>query len=113
MKIATDKTQGKVLRTFLPKASNDMYYWCGEVLRIGSHLAMEEDLDIPAWSLSALFNVIPLDRVLLNTYEGFYYGSVYYWDKKEETHEIESEGCTDPIDAMVDLIVKLHEKDLI
>ena len=59
MKSYTDLEQSKKLAEFLPLETADMYYWCGEDLRIGSHKAMDLDYDIPCWSLAALFNMLP------------------------------------------------------
>jgi hypothetical protein len=36
-----------------------MFYWCGTDLRIGGYKAQDKDTDIPAWSLSALLDIIP------------------------------------------------------
>lgn len=58
-KIATDIVQSKKLAEILPIESADMYYWCGEQIRIGSHKAMDKDLDIPCWSLATLINLLP------------------------------------------------------
>ena len=51
--------QSKILmEKGIPSKTADMYYWCGDQIRIGGYKAMDLDYDIPAWSLSALLDVI-------------------------------------------------------
>lgn len=59
MKSYTDLQQSKKLAEILPLESADMYYWCGEQIRIGSYKAIDIDYDIPCWSLAALLSVLP------------------------------------------------------
>ena len=59
-KICTDIHQSKTLLELgIDRKTSDMYYWCGSDLRIGGYRAQDEELDIPAWSLSALLELIP------------------------------------------------------
>lgn len=59
MKSYTDIEQSKKLAEILPIESADMYWWCGEDLRIGGYRAMVLDYDIPCWSLAALLSILP------------------------------------------------------
>lgn len=59
-KICTSiKQSKKLLELGIDRKSSDMYYWCGEDLRIGGYKAQDEELDIPAWSLTALLGLMP------------------------------------------------------
>ena len=49
----------KLIELGIDRKSSDMYYWCGSDLRIGGYKAQDEEFDIPAWSLSALLELIP------------------------------------------------------
>ena len=106
MKPYTDLEQSKKLAEFLPLETADMYYWCGEDLRIGSHKAMDLDYDIPCWSLAALLRVLPYPE-LREQYNGNWTCKVsnaattYLWEDDN------------PIDACVAMIEKLHEQKLL
>lgn len=68
--ICTSAEQSKkLIELGIDQKTSDMFYWCGEDLRIGGYKAQSEDLDIPAWSLSALIGLIP-DKIQFeeNTY---------------------------------------------
>ena len=59
-KICTSIEQSKkLIELGIDRKTSDLYYWCGEDLRIGGYKAQDEELDIPAWSLAALLNIIP------------------------------------------------------
>lgn len=59
-KICTTIEQSKkLLELGIDRKTSDMYYWCGSDLRIGGYRAQDEELDIPAWSLSALLELMP------------------------------------------------------
>lgn len=59
-KICTDIEQSKkLIELGIGRKSSDMFYWCGEDLRIGGYKAQSEEFDISAWSLSALLELIP------------------------------------------------------
>ena len=63
-KICTTIEQSKILIELgLDTKTADMFYWCGTDLRIGGHKAQDKETDVPAWSLSALFeNIIKLNN---------------------------------------------------
>lgn len=59
-KICTSLEQSKkLIELGVDRKTSDMYYWCGEDLRIGGYKAQSEDFDVPAWSLSALIKILP------------------------------------------------------
>ena len=79
-----------------------MYYWCGSDLRIGGHKAQDEELDIPAWSLSALLRLIPNFNMFKRTIEC----------KIETTNHLIDKAC-DPIDAAFEMVCWLKENEKI
>ena len=95
--------QSRKLAEILPLESADMNYWCGTQIRIGGHKTMDEDLDIPCWSLAALLSVLPDDCCGIDKEDGKYAAS----------YVVSNEGGTyisdNPIDACYDMIIKLHE----
>jgi hypothetical protein len=103
MKSYTDLEQSKKLAEFLPLETADMYYWCGEDLRIGSHKAMDLDYDIPCWSLAALLNILPSSTFDISN---DHYYRLHCNKKFTEWHD-------NSIDACVEMIVKLHELNLL
>ena len=100
-KICTDIEQSKrLIELGIDWKSSDMYYWCSEDLRIGGYKAQDKELDIPAWSLSALLELIP-ERIpgtkLVIKWDGSYY--------------IEGRDCLcdNAIDAAFEMICWLKE----
>ena len=70
-KICTDLSQSKkLIELGVDRKSSDMYYWCGEDLRIGGYKAQCEEFDIPAWSFTSLLGLIP-DKISINN-ESYY-----------------------------------------
>ena len=99
-KICTSLEQSKKLMELgIDRKSSDMYYWCGSDLRIGGHKAQDEELDIPAWSLSALLRLIPNFNMFKRTIEC----------KIETTNHLIDKAC-DPIDAAFEMVCWLKEK---
>jgi hypothetical protein len=100
----------KLMELGIDRKSSDMYYWCGSDLRLGGYKAQDEEFDIPAWSLSALMDVLP-DEVGDNHYLTL--------DKEGEEYCCSYEDCNgnsfrhcfsdNPIDACVAMIEKLNE----
>ena len=99
IKSHTDIKQNRRLAEILPIESADMYYWCGEELRIGGYRAMDIDYDIPCWSLAALLNVLP--SATLDSSDDRYY-RVHCMGRYTEWYD-------NPIDACYEIILKLHE----
>ena len=106
MKSFTDIPQSKKLAEILPIKSADMYYWCGEDLRIGGYKAMDTEFDIPCWSLAALLSVIP--EVSLNTFKDGKWGAMV-----QRGDKMIYEDKDNPVDACYEMILKLKEKDLL
>ena len=66
-KIATSVEQSKkLLELGIDRNTSDMYYWCGEKLRIGRPKTQDNDYSIPAWSLTALVEMLPEGFLLMN-----------------------------------------------
>ena len=59
-KICTSIGQSqRLIELGFDRKSSDMFYWCGEDLRIGGYKAQSEEFDISAWSLTALLRMMP------------------------------------------------------
>ena len=115
--ICTSLEQSKKLMELgIDRKSSDMYYWCGSDLRIGGHKAQDEELDIPAWSLSALLELIP-DKISINNesyYLSFTKKSVEFrgtitWDG-QKTKSFEMDNI---LDAAFEMICWLKENNKI
>lgn len=106
MKSYTDIEQSKKLAEFLPVESADMYYWCGEQIRIGSYKAIDIDYDIPCWSLAALLSVLPKIHKLKPILD-------------LEENSIQYSGidiyvvADNPVDTCYEMIIKLYELNLL
>lgn len=106
MKSYTDLQQSKKLAEILPLKSADMYYWCGEDLRVGGYKAIDMDYDIPCWSLAALISVLPKIHKLKPILD-------------LEENSIQYSGidiyvvADNPVDACYEVIIKLYELNLL
>lgn len=128
IKSYTDIERSKVLAEILPLDSADYFYkYCiGHYNSIYYRLetypynkGANKNHDIPCWSLSALLNVLPkiyypvkdhkTDLILGKPKDKW---SVLYWDTTGMQHGEETLG-DNPVDACVDMIVKLKEKNMI
>ena len=116
IKSYTDLEQSKKLAEILPLKSADMYYWCGEDLRIGGYRAMNIDYDI---SHAALLNILPvscddgqhcLALINHNPNEKTEWLCAYEDDKGNLMMECYADN---QIDACVAMIDKLHEQNLL
>lgn len=118
MKAYTDIEQSKKLAEILPIESADMYYWCGDRISIGGYKAMDKDLDIPAWSLAALLEIIPKDIEGLNRLRididnvdfSIWYDDLKGYGVNDKLPDITSK---EPVDAFYEMILKLHESKLL
>ena len=114
-KICTSLEQSKKLVELgIDRKSSDMYYWCGEDLRIGGYKAQDEDYDVSAWSLAALLKY--LGKIKPQVYTPILFLSEGKWTSQfvEYGHGNVCEvSCNNPIDACVDTIIKLHERNLL
>ena len=115
MKAFTDLEQSKKLAEFLSLESADMYYpyfgdnkW-GETARFGEALEYSGRKDIPCWSLTALFDILPIldnrSPVIPKTFDGKY-RVVYHSTAYEKA--ILTSDYDNPVDACYEMIIKLH-----
>ena len=121
-KIATDLEQSKLLAKILPIESADMYYWYSgkryyiESMDDGDYV---EGNDIPAWSLSALIEIIPIeifnDKYIINITESITNKLIITYDDciNRSCYPNLSACCDTFIDSCVEMIVKLKERNLL
>ena len=121
--ICTTIEQSKrLIELGVDRKTSDMYYWCGSDLRIGGYRAQDEELDIPAWSLSALLGLMPFHIIENNQRYGFYQGKGL--NKQGETYRFgyktnydsflfETSLYNDVVDAAFELIRWLKENNKI
>jgi len=131
MKSYTDIEQSKKLAEILPVESADGFYEAQHnpltdkweyILFTGNKWASEEVV-IPCWSLAALIEVLPLGIDIHNISDGqktYYYVELYtkeiYIKLKHMNKEeicLSTERHENLVDACVEMIVTLKEKDLL
>ena len=117
IKAYTDTNQSKKLAEFLPPESADM--WWREVSHGFYHIESETPKGwydvppegIPCWSLSALLEVIRvecrMEKTPLDQSGEFTYSMV------DDYNNIRTFECGNPIDACVEMIIKLNEQKLL
>ena len=119
MKSYTDLEQSKKLAEILPLESADMYWWSSgkryyiEAMDDGDF--NEREGNVRAWSLAALLNVLP-DTITSND------GIAFKLNIKKNIIEYsnpplyliyKSVKSDNPIDACYEMIIKLHEQNLL
>lgn len=125
MKAYTNIEQSKKLAEILPLESADMYWWHNGqryFIETKEHNDFQKS-DISAWSLAALLEQIP-ERLFDN--DGFSYDleiakekGMYYIDYTNDDCDGEryypvSVGCMNTlVDACYELILKLHEQNIL
>ena len=120
IKAYTDEQQSKKLADILPIESADMRFCFSHTLggRITGHYPMigrEPSMGtIPCWSLAALLGVLP-DEVGDNHYltldkEGNEYCCCY---EDINGNSFKHTFADNPVDTCVEMIIKLHEKNLL
>ena len=105
----TDLSQSKKLAEILPLESADMYYYKHSLENyyvpipiISKYSKMQNE--IPCWSSSALLEIIRNNgRYELQMYEGGYYF---------EANGFMTESYFNPVDDCYEMILKLHEQNL-
>ena len=123
MKSYTDLEQSKVLAKMLPIESADMY-WDYDVQKHEDYpMIMDDQFDnlcIPAWSLAALLDVLESEidgeegeTYKLNIEKDGTWWNVWYREQYDEANPIETESTEEPIDACVEMILKLNEENLL
>ena len=124
MKAFSDLEQSRKLAEFLPLESADMYWWSSgkryyiEAMDDGDF--NEEEGHIRAWSLAALINIIPqelfdgeyiinitgeIDNKWIITYD-------HYENRNHSFYGL-SAGADNLVDACYEMIIKLHEQNLL
>ena len=118
MRSYTSLEQSKKLAEILPIESADMA-WYSSYAKDGYTIRMlnntypldiigEEHDEIPCWSLSALLDIIPYPTLCKHANKTW---SCASWVKKINPYFVKS--CDNPINACVDMIIKLHEEKLL
>ena len=114
----TTVEQSKNLAEILPVESADMYYTAtmyGEQMRIlwtswevhldfNDYIKKRHEYAVPCWSLAALLGVLPQGTVLLHDINGLGYKCI---------KDIDTNWHNNTVDACVEMIVKLHESNLL
>lgn len=127
MKSYTDLEQSKKLAEILPIESADMVYidtgYCSRVLPSNDIDANSYPTICPCWSLAALLGVLPFHIIVNN--QRYAFDMIKGLDKNGETYAIKyavfnttfyfhlTDFYNNPVDACVEMIYKLKEKDLI
>lgn len=117
MKTYTDLGQCLSLAKILQLKSADMKYpylgnneW-GERPRLGEPLEYDNNIDKPCWSLAALLDILPYPQLSKDNLGADKIGwmvSVY-----PDNCRYDSFWHDNPIDACVDVVIKLHKKGLL
>ena len=124
MRSYTDIEQSKKLAEILPLKSADMYYY--SYMSIGEPFYMSypnviEDRqklaknDIPTWSLTALLSVLPTldDRNAILCKDIRYNKWHICYHSTATLSIIDTERYDNPVDACYEMIIKLHEQNLL
>lgn len=133
MKGYTDLEQSKKLAEILPLESTDMkwYFWKDEIdapktptfgynKTAAESYKDTEAVYLPCWSLAALFNIIPQNifdgEYIINITEGCANKWVLTYDHYENRNHSYfglSSGADNLVDACVEMIIRLHELNLL
>ena len=137
MKAYTDIEQSKKLAYILPLESADMFYdgvqdsYKEKVYNIpinGSSItvrtghiitkkSIKANLLLPCWSLAALYAILPnneKESTILSRGEWRIYLNKWWCDYENESHTKDfSVSADNPVDACVEMILKLHELNLL
>ena len=125
MKSYTDLKQSKKLAGILPLESADMRYGYSAydrgydeipypkdfLIKNPNYSANEYDAELPCWSLASLFDIIPgceaCRMVESNKWE------ICSWNDSNFEVQARIEDCDNLIDACYEMIVKLHEQNIL
>ena len=122
MKAYTDIEQSKKLAEILPTESADMKYpyfgdgQYGTTALFGEPIEFSGGKDIPCWSLTALLDIFPCSKEspIVNLTRGGWNPSFTRrwfatWEDENKNILYSCNGAS-PVDAVVELIMKLHEQ---
>ena len=115
MKAYTDLEQSKKLAEILHVGSADMFFICvgdREIIRVNDNIKGYNNWDTyPAWSLAALLNVLPYPQLSKDKLGGGKVG----WMVSVYPDNCRYDSCwhENPIDACYEIIIKLHEQQLL
>ena len=125
IKSFTSVEQSKVLSKILPLDSADMY-WDYDVQKHEHYLmVMDDQFDdtcIRAWSLAALYNILPNSEYITTTLSrgAWKLKTREFIDKWYCEYEDENDpwnattiSASNPVDACVEMVIKLHELNLL
>ena len=124
MKSYTDIEQSKKLAEILPPESADMYYYSymsiGEPFYMSYPNVIEDSQklaknDIPCWSLAALLSVLPTldDRNAILCKDIRYNKWHICYHSTATLSIIDTERYDNPVDACYEMIIRLHELNLL
>lgn len=112
-KAYTDLNQSEKLAEFLPIESADMYWDYDYSIYTGEYkyypMVMDDRFDdvcIPCWSLAALLAVLP-KGINISTPKPVNELGYCCWNQYDEIY------ASNPVDACVEMILKLHELNLL
>ena len=115
IKSYTDLSQSKTLSKILPLESADMVYtmtngYHTPFIRIETIQEMDKD-DVCAWSLAALLSVLPFPQLSKDKLGSGKVG----WMVSVYPNNCRYDSCwhDNPVDACVEMIIKLHELKLV
>lgn len=115
IKSYTDIEQSKKLAKILPIESADMWHhgffnpsrMCKiEYNPPAPYHSVTHQWDCPCWSLAALLDVLPSGYVIVKNYHSFYF-------VESRDHEKSTNIFDNPIDACIEMIIKLHKLNLL
>ena len=123
LKNYTDLEQSKILAEYLPSESADAHYWRrswqlndyvvypSHSEELQKHFEAKKMEYIPCWSLSALKDILPVGTESHKQSDGsisYYYVEVYNNKKYFSTKRYDN-----LVDACVEMVLKLHELNLL
>lgn len=126
MKAFTDLKQSAQLAILLPTESADMKYpyfgdgQYGTTALFGEPIEFSGSKDIPAWSLAALLEILPDEiiddngyNILINIEKYDLKYKVTYFTDLNFSDRISTDEYENLVDACVEMILKLHEQNLL
>ena len=111
VKSYTDLEQSKKLAEILPLESADLWYH-PDLSDYPDYVERCIVGNIPCWSLAALYAILPEQTDISKSYSDDDEDAVVYWCWNYAT-DIETEEYDNPVDACVEMIIKLKESGLL